>query len=142
LVTLARVAEALGRPAERLFELDRRPLELAFLDRDYETIVVRDRASGETLEATLDAATGEQADPAELRRRDRELAASLGRRFSPELRELVLRHPELQTLHVAVTREGDAEPMTVRAGARELVALARQPDVVGIELLEEPVILD
>ena len=32
--------------------------------------------------------------------------------------------------------------MTVRAGARELVALAGQPDVVGIELLEEPVILD
>jgi hypothetical protein len=142
LVTLAQVAAALGRPAERLFGLDRRPLQLAFLDRDYETIVVRDRDSGETLEATLDAATGEQADPAELRRRDREVAAGLGRRLSPELRELVLRHPELQTLHVAVTREGDPEPMTVRAGARELVALAGQPDVVGIELLEEPVILD
>lgn len=141
-MTLAQVAAALGRPAERLFELDRRPLQLAFLGRDYETIVVRDRASGDTLEATLDAATGEQADPAELRRRDRELAARLGRRLSPELRDLVLRHPELQTLHVAVTREGDTKPRTVRAGARELVALARQPDVIGIELLEEPVILD
>jgi hypothetical protein len=142
LVTLTQVAAALGRPAEQLFELDRRPVPVAFLDRDYETVVVRDRVSGETVEATLDAATGEQADPAELLRRDRELAASLGRRLSPELRDLVVRHPELQNVRVAVTREGDPEPTPLRAGVRELVALAQEPGVARIELLEDPQILD
>jgi hypothetical protein len=141
-MTLAQVAEALGRPVGQLSELDRRPLPLAFLDRDYETIVVRDRASGATLEATLDVATGERADPAELLRRDRELAARRGRRLSPQLRDLVVRHPELQKIDVAVTHEGDPDPIPRRASARELVALAREPRVAMIELMEDPKILD
>jgi hypothetical protein len=141
-VTLEEVAEALGRPAEQLTELDRRPLLLAFLEGDYETVVVRDRATEETVEATLDAATGEPADPVELRRRDRGLAVRLGGRLSSQLQDLVLRHPELESIEVAVTRSVDPEPRTVRSSARELVALAREPDVVGIELLEDPVILD
>jgi hypothetical protein len=142
LVTLAQVAAALGRPAEQLIELDRRPLPVAFLDRDYETIVVRDRVSGATLEATLDAATGEQTDPAELLRRERELAASRGRRLSPQLRDLLVRHPELRNVHVAVTREGDPEPVPLRASVPEIVALAREPGVAGVDLLEDPKILD
>jgi hypothetical protein len=141
-VTLAQVAGALGRPVEQLLELDRRPLRLAFLDRTYETVVVRDRATGETVEATLDAASGERADPAELLRRDRELAAKLGDRLSPTLRGLVLRHPELTAVHVAVTREGELEPKPLWASARELAGLARQAGVARIELLEEPEILD
>jgi hypothetical protein len=141
-VTLEQVATALGRPPEQLLELDRRPLRLAFLDRTYETIVVRDRATGATLEATLDPATGERADPAELLRRDRKLAASLGGPLSPPLQSLVLRHPELMAVHVAVTREGDPEPKPLRASVRELVKLAREPGVARIELLEDPEILD
>jgi hypothetical protein len=141
-VTLAQVASALGRPAEQLLELDRRPLRLAFLERTYETVVVRDRASGATVEATLDPATGERADPDELLRRERELAASLGGPLSPTLRSLVLRHAELTAVHVAVTRDGDPEPTPLRASARELVALAQQPGVSRIELLEDPEILD
>jgi hypothetical protein len=142
LVTLAQVAAALGRPADRLQELDRRPLRLAFLDGEYETIVVRDRGTEETVEATLDAATGESADPEELLRRDRQLAASVGGALSPQLQELVLRHPELEAIQVAVTRESDTEPTRLQASARELVALAQEADIAAIELLEEPVILD
>jgi hypothetical protein len=142
LVTLAQVAAALGRPAEQLLELDRRPLRLAFLDGEYETVVVRDRATEETVETTLDSATGEPADTEELLRRDRQLAASVGGSLSPQLRDLVLRHPELEALEVAVTRVDDPAPTTLRASARELVTLAQEPDVVGIELLEDPVILD
>jgi hypothetical protein len=141
-VTLEHVAAALGRPAEELVELDRRPLRLAFLDRTYETIVVRDRATGATVEATLDAATGERADPAELLPRDRQLAANLGGPLSPTLRGLVLRHPDLVAVHVAVTREGDPEPTPLRASVREVVELAREPGVARIELLEDPEILD
>lgn len=141
-MTLAQVAAALGRPAEQLFELDRRPLPVAFLDHDYETVVVRDRVSGATVEATLDAATGEQADPAELIRRDRALAASRGRRMSPQLRDLVVRHPELHNVHVAVTRQGDPAAVPLRVSVRELVALALEPGVARIELLEDPKILD
>lgn len=133
---------ALGRPADELFELDRRPLRLAFLDRTYETIVVRDRATGTTVEATLDAATGERADPAELLQRNRELAAKLGGPLSPTLRDLVLRHPDITAVDVAVTREGDLEPTSLRASARELVGLAQQPGVAWIELLEDPEIPD
>jgi hypothetical protein len=142
LVTLAQVAAALGRPADRLLELDRRPLRLAFLDGEYETVVVRDRSTEETVAATLDAATGEAADAEELLRRDRQLAASVGGALSPQLRDLVLRHPELEGVLVAVTRAGDPRPRELRASARELVALAQEADISAIELLEEPVILD
>ena len=142
MATLDQVAAALGRRAEDLLELDRRPLRLAFLQEIYETIVVRDRLSGATVEITLDPATGERADPAELRRRDRELAEKLGGPLSPELRDLVLRHPDLEGVHVAVTREGDSEPTSLRVSVREVVALARDTGVARIELLVEPEILD
>jgi hypothetical protein len=115
---------------------------LAFLGGEYETVVVRDRSTEETVEATLDAVTGEPADAEELLRRDRQLAASFGGALSPQLRDLVLRHPELEGVLVAVTREGDPEPTTVRASARELVALAQEADIAAIELLEDPMILD
>jgi hypothetical protein len=140
--TLDQVAAALGRRAEDLLELDRRPLRVAFLHHTYETIVVRDRPSGATVEVTLDPATGERADPAELRRRDRELAEKFGGPLSPELRDLVLRHPELEAVHVAVTREGDSEPTSLRVSVRKVVELAQEPGVARIGLLGEPEILD
>ena len=142
-VTLEQVASVLGRPAGRLLELDRRPLRLAFLGRTYETIVVRDRADGTTVEATLDPATGERADPNELRRRDRELAVSAGGSLSPALRSLLLRHPELTAVRVAVTQKGgDARQRKLRASPGELIALAREPYVAWIELVEDPEIPD
>ena len=103
--------------------------------------MVRIRATGETLEVTLDAATGQRVDPAELLRRDRELAARHPA-LSPTLRELAVRHPELTQVRVAVMREPGAEPTPVVASMREIVGLARDAGVDRIELLEDPEILD
>jgi hypothetical protein len=141
-VTLEQVASALGRPAGELQELDRRPVRLAFLERTYETVVVRDRADGRTVEATFDAETGERADADDLRQRDRELAEDVGSSMSAALMSLVQRHPELAAIRVAVTREGSLRPQMLRASPRSLIALARQPDVASIELAEDPEILD
>jgi hypothetical protein len=141
-VTLAHVAAALDRPVEALRELDRRPLRLAFLGGTYETVVVRDRVTGATLEATLEAVNGESVDPVELRRRDRELAERHGAVLDPPLLDLLLRHPELEAIRVLVTRERMADAVPLRAAAREVAALARDPDVTRIELAEEPEILD
>jgi hypothetical protein len=140
--SLDQVAAALGRPAEQLVELDHRPLTFAFLGGDYETVVVRDRSSGRIIEATLDAASGQRVDAAELRRRDRDLAASLGTRLSPELRYLLLRHPDLPAVSVLVSRSGDSGRTTVRAEVRQIVTLAQDAGVARIELLEEPEIKD
>jgi hypothetical protein len=141
-VTLEQVAAAQGRSVDRLTELDRRPLRFAFLPGNYETVVVRDRGTGETLEVTLDAATGHRVDPAELVRRDREVAASRGAALSPELRDLAVRHPELADVRVAVLRAGDTAPTPLRTGMGELIELAQDPGVDRVELLEDPEILD
>jgi hypothetical protein len=141
-VTLAQVAVALDRPVEALRELDRRPLRLAFLGGTYETVVVRDRVTGATLEATLEAVNGERVDPVELRRRDRELAARHGSALDPPLLDLLLRHAELEAIRVLVTWEGTADPVPLEAAATEIAALARDSDVARIELAEEPEILD
>jgi hypothetical protein len=117
-VTLEQVASALGRPAGELQELDRRPVRLAFLERTYETVVVRDRADGRTVEATFDAETGERADADDLRQRDRELAEDVGSSMSAALMSLVQRHPELAAIRVAVTREGSLRPQMLRASPR------------------------
>jgi hypothetical protein len=140
-VTLAQVADALGRPLEQLQELDRRGLQLAFVSGSYETVVVRDRGAGTTVEATLDAVTGERVDPAELRRRDRELAERIGAALDAPLRDLLLRHPELPAVRAVVTRSGGARE-AVHAAATVIVALAQEPDVTRIELAEDPEILD
>jgi hypothetical protein len=79
------VADQLGRPVEILQEIDRRPLPLAFVEGRYETYVVRDVVTGERLEVTLDLGSGRRVDPAELRSRDRQLAAIKGSKLEPEL---------------------------------------------------------
>ena len=141
-VTLTQVGAALGRQPEALQELDRRPLRLAFLGGSYETVVVRDRTTGETLEVTLGIEGGERVDAAELRRRDRQVAEREGQALDPNLRELLLRHPELPTIRVAVSRRPADERTPLQAGAREIVSMARDPDVTRIELTEDPEILD
>lgn len=94
------VASILGRSVERLQELDRRPLALAFLGGRYETFVVRDLTTGETLEVTVNLESGRRVDPVELRNRDRQRATVEGRRLTPKLLELVLRHPDLEQIRV------------------------------------------
>ena len=141
-MTFEQVAAAAGRPVERLTELDRRRLHFGFLPGTYETVVVRDQGTGETLEVTLDAASGQPVDPAELIQRDRQLAAPHVGRLSPALRDLALRHPELRDVRVAVARSGDAEPTPLRADMREIIEIAEDPGVEHIALLEDPEILD
>jgi aspartokinase len=140
--SLDQVAAALGHPAEQLLELDHRPLTFAFLGGDYETVVVRDRTTGRIIEATVDAASGQRVDAAELRRRDRDLAVSLGTRLSAELRDLLLRHPDLPAVSVLVSRSGGSGRTALRAKARQIVTLAQDAGVLRIELLEEPEITD
>lgn len=142
MVTLTQVGAALGRQPEALRELDRRPLRLAFLGASYETVVVRDRITGETLEVTLGVEDGERVDAAELRRRDREVAEREGQAIDPNLRELLLRHPELQSMRVVVTRAAAGNRSPLRAGPGDIAAMARDPDVTRIELVEDPEILD
>jgi hypothetical protein len=141
-VTLTQVGAALGRAPEALQELDRRPLPLAFLGGSYETVVVRDRTTGETLETTLGVENGEPVDAAELRRRDREVAEREGAALDARLRELLLRHPELPAIRVVVTRAAASERSPLQAGAGDIVAIARDPDVTRIELAEDPEVLD
>jgi hypothetical protein len=141
-VTLEQVAAAAGRPVERLTELDRRRLRFSLLPGRYETVVVREQGTGETFEVTLDAASGQPVDPAELVKRDRQLAARRAAPLSPALRDLALRHPDLADVRVAVTRSGDVEPTPLRAGMREIIEIAGDPDVDHIELLEDPEIAD
>lgn len=142
MVTLAQVAAALGRPLEGLQELDRRPLLLAFLGGTYETVVVRDRNTGDTLEATLDADSGEHVDAAELRRRNREVGELEGAALDPGLRDLLVRHPELPAIRVVVTRETGSDKTAIEASAIEVAALARNPEVTRIELTGDVEILD
>ncbi len=104
--------------------------------------MVRDQETGETLEVTLDAASGRPVEPAELVRRDRQLAARHAHALSPALRDLALRHPDLTDVRVTVARVGDAEPTPLRADMREIIAIAQDPGVDRIELLEDPEILD
>ena len=87
---LLSVASIFERPVEQLQELDRRPLPLAFVEGQYETFVVRDLATGETLEVTIDLESGRRVDPVELRNHDRQRATVEGRRLEPELLELML----------------------------------------------------
>ena len=94
------VAKILGRPVERLQELDREPLLLAFLEGQYETFVVRDLSLGESLEVTLDIESGQRVNPVELRNLDRQLGAIKGRKLEPELLEIVLRHPDIEQIQV------------------------------------------
>jgi hypothetical protein len=97
---LQSVASILGRPVEVLQELGRRPLPLAFLEGQYETFVVRDLTTGETLEVTLDLESGSRVDSVGLRRLDRERATVEGGKSEPELLEVLLRHPDLEQIRV------------------------------------------
>ena len=142
MATLDQVAAALGQPIEQLLELDHRRLTFAFLGGEFETVVVRDRMSGRILEATLDSTSGQLVDATELRRQDGELSTELGSRLSPDLRELLLRHPELPLIEVIVSRNGVSDRSPLRAPVREIVALAQDDKVAYIDLMEEPQIRD
>jgi len=165
------VATALGLRPERIQVLDRRDLALAFVEGDYEIYTIRDLVTGEPQDVALDERTGARVDAEALRARDRELAADRGVKLAPDLRELLLRHPELPAIEVEATfdpgagaagpkrRQLEAElarlgiaasPVAVDNGwalraslsARQVARLAQLEPVRSVELLADPVILD
>jgi hypothetical protein len=135
-----RLAVQLGRPADRLVELDRRPLRLLIRGGSYITVTLRDRQSKEILEPTLDLQTGNLVDAHELRKRERE-AVERRTALAPRLRRLLLRHPDLPSLEVLVTRTGGSTER-VTTNPADILALADNPAVVRIDSSGEAEILD
>ena len=143
--SLDNLAALLGRPADQLQVLDHRPLAFAFVPGAFVTYVVRDRASGETLELTLDMATGHTVDPPALRQLDQSQGEARGKKLSPDLLSLVLRHAGLEAVQVRVSFAPDTAQAS---GGRQLPALLaaelRQLDIelplqtsgreIGVEL--------
>lgn len=164
------VAAILERPVERLRVLDRRTLALAFVEGRYAIVVVRDLETDETLEVAFDVDRELPVDPTRLRQRDRERAAVEGRKLQPDLRELVLRHPELEEVEVqlrlvppemngrlqlleaelqrleveATWRQlpSGADPVAAILSAQGIVRLASSPLIEEMELLGDPEIVD
>jgi hypothetical protein len=128
---IQRLAVQLGRPADRLVELDRRPLRLLLQGGSYITVTLRDRQTREILEPTLDLQTGNLVDAHELRNRDRE-AVERRTALAPGLRRLLLRHPDLPSLDVLVTRTGGSTERLTSHPA-DILALADNPAVVHID---------
>jgi hypothetical protein len=138
---LRRAAATLGRSADQLQLLDRRPLPFAFVTGHYEALTLRDRASGELLEVALDLDSGERVDPVNLRRLDRERASIEGAALTPELVDLMLRHPELRAVRVHVRRT-DGSTHQAALSVPEIVALAARERDSAIELAGDPEVPD
>ena len=139
---LEQIAAALGRPAAQLVELDRRPVPLLLVEGTYESVTVRDRGSGQIRDVTVEAGSGYVADPRSLRRQDSDLARTNAPALSPELRDLLLRHPELSQVRVWVTSHQESSRQPLTTSARAAARLAADPAVVRIDLAEDPVIPD
>lgn len=163
---LDKIAALLGQPADQLQVLDYQPLALAFVPGSFVTWVLRHRASGETLELTLDEATGQAADPATLRQLDQGQAAARGAKLMPDLLSLLLRHANLAAVPVSVALASPAAAEQLATQLRQLaidlppqahesesavkltlsvpqiVHLAASPWVRAIELAGDPEILD
>jgi hypothetical protein len=138
LVTL--VAGQLGRPADALVELDRRPLALLTDPGPYVTLTLRDRGSRQVLEPTVDLRSGRLVDAAGLRQRDRD-AVERRTALTPRLRRLLLRHPDLPSVRVSVQRAGGGTE-EVTTDAAGVLALADDPGVVGVDRRGDVVVLD
>jgi hypothetical protein len=139
---MEQIAAAVGWPAAQLVELDRRPLPLLLIEGTYETVTVRDQGSGQIRDVTVEAASGNVADPRSLRRQDSDMAHTNAPALSPELRDLLLRHPELSQVRVWVTGHQESSRQPLTTSARAAARLAADPAVVRIDLAEDPVIPD
>jgi|SRR5215211_2325341 len=139
---IQQVAATLGRPVDQLVELDRQPLPLLLVDGTYETVTVRDRDSGQLHNITVEVISGEVADPQALRRQDSDLATTRASALSVELRELLLRHPELASVRVWVTEDRQTPRQLLTTSARDVARLAEDTAVLRIDLAEDPVVVD
>lgn len=107
-VARTRLAEAVGKPKSTLRLLDQIPLEFAFVEGSYMRYLVRDLATGETLDVTLDLAGNRVVSLQDLKRRDRERAAAITGKLAPDFLDLVLAHPRLPELRVLLVFQVDA----------------------------------
>ncbi|HEX6683900.1 MAG TPA: hypothetical protein VF062_13945 [Candidatus Limnocylindrales bacterium] len=138
--TLRQVATRLGRPAEKLVELDRRPLRLLTQPGSYATLTLRDRDTGQILEPTVDLATGRIVDATEIRQRERDAIERRGA-LTARLRRLLLRHPDVGEIQVQVTKTHGAQSQVVTDPAGVL-GLADDPDVVRVDTTGEVEVFD
>lgn len=163
---LDRLAAALGRPGVELRELDRRPMLFTYLEAAAIQLELLDLEAAEVLVVTVDADKGELVDLELLRQQDRELALAVGARLDPDLRELMLAHPELKAVRIRVRLVQSATAKTLldeldRLGiagesvlengyfdvklelsVREAALLSASSQLASLKLLEDPVILD
>lgn len=144
MVTRHDIASLLGRPADELTELDRRPLVFAFIDGHFNQIVLRDEISGDVFEITV-SAQGDLVSANQLAARNQWAAAQRASVLDGELVSLLVRHPELSHVKVRITRASTSHRAEVEAAvlsAPEVVALADDASVTRIALEDDPVILD
>jgi hypothetical protein len=137
---LDKLAAQLGREGHTLVVLDERPLRLLVETGSYLTMTLRDRTTGEMLEPTIDLTNGMLADARRLREKDRAAAAGYTA-LTPRLRDLLLRHPHLAAVAVAIRRTGGATARFT-GDARQVLALAQAPDVVELDIAEDVVVPD
>lgn len=134
------LAEQLGRPVDKIVELDRRPFRLLVNSGSYLTVTLRDRVTREILEPTLDLEAGTLIDADELRTRDRE-EVDARTAIAPRLRRLLLRHPGLPPFEVLVVRTG-GETERVSSDAAGVLVLADDPEVSRVDIVGETEIRD
>jgi hypothetical protein len=130
---LDQLAAQLGRSSHSLVELDRRPFRLLFIGGSFLTLTLRDRASHEILEPTIDMGSRQVVDARELRERDR-AAAEERTTLTPRVRNLLLRHPDLEAFTVFVVRSGGRSEQ-VTTDADRVLALADDPEVIRVDIV-------
>ena len=133
-------AAALGVDVEQLVQLDRHELRMAFVPGSFVQLTIRNRATREILEPTIDVGEGGLASADELRARNAAAGRELGA-LSPHLLGLLLRHGDLPRLEVRVTRS-DGSAATLVTDVDGVVALARTSTTMHVELVTEPEIPD
>lgn len=143
MTTLENVAALLGRPVEDLVELDRRTVTLVFVGEVVDEVVVRDLVTGRVKSVTVDGG-GRRVELPAMHARDRAASASVADILDSPLRELLLRHGDVNDVRVGITRSGEdrAHVDVQLLDAQQIVRRAADPTVGSITLVEEPEILD
>ena len=109
------------------------PFRLLFIGGSFLTLTLRDQASHEILEPTIDMDSRRVVDLRELRERDR-AAAEQRTTLTPRVRNLLLRHPDVSAFTVVVDRSGGRSE-EVTGDADRVLALADDPDVSRVDIV-------
>jgi hypothetical protein len=147
LVPLERLAELVGKPASDLVRLDHNDRSFAFLPDTIQVHTLRVRSTGERLRiaTTLE---GARVDATDLKERSQALVEEHAPKMGPTLRRLLERHPTLPAMEVQVARRAsdpDAPPEAIEPEAlpaRDVARLVTDPDVLFVDLVGDPEVLD